>query len=71
MQLFDPCDTKDLADKIKFVLQNEKEVIRLQKEFREKLLRYTWNDAAQAYYKLMDDAIREQTKTVDLAQGER
>lgn len=71
LQLFDPCDTKDLADKIKFVLQNEKEVIRLQKEFREKLLRYTWNDAAQAYYKLMDDAIREQTKTVDLAQGER
>lgn len=52
LELFDPKDSRALADALERVLQSREHALASQKRFRDKFLSYSWNDAADKYYKL-------------------
>lgn len=53
--LFDPTDAEALADILDGFLRDRGSAVARQRGFAEKLLSYTWEDAADQYYKLFFD----------------
>jgi glycosyltransferase involved in cell wall biosynthesis len=52
LELFDPTDSSTLANVLERVLQSREHALASQERFRDKFLSYTWDDAADKYYKL-------------------
>lgn len=52
IKLFNPTHPKELADAIEAVLLDKASAIVSQKAFRDKLLSYSWYDAAERYYNM-------------------
>ena len=52
LELFDPKDSKALANALEKVLRSREHALASQQRFRDKFLSYSWNDAADQYYKL-------------------
>ncbi len=52
LELFDPSNAEELAQKLKKVLEDREGTIKKQQAFRERLLSYTWEDAARQYYRI-------------------
>ena len=50
--LFDPTDDIQLAEGLRYVLENKAEVIEKQKPFAKALISYDWNEAAKRYFRL-------------------
>lgn len=52
-EMFNPSDCQELAEKIIYVLKNKERVVNGQKEFKDKILSYTWDNAATKYYEIL------------------
>jgi glycosyltransferase involved in cell wall biosynthesis len=52
LTLFEPYDYAGLAEKIKVILDDPDKAVLAQKEVRDKLLSYTWDDASQRYWQI-------------------
>lgn len=52
LPLFDPCNEKQLCDKLSEALRDRKAAVSRQTRFAKKLLAYSWADAADRYYEL-------------------
>ncbi len=48
--IFNPYNENDLADKLRYLLNNKEEAINSQKNIKEKILSYTWKDVATIFY---------------------
>ena len=48
--IFNPYNENDLADKLRYLLNNKEEAIKSQKNIKEKMLSYTWKDVANIFY---------------------
>ncbi|MDL2238316.1 glycosyltransferase [Christensenellaceae bacterium OttesenSCG-928-K19] len=53
LNLFDPYNEDDFASKLLCAVENGEQIVRNQQEFADKLLTYTWDDAARAYYEIL------------------
>ena len=52
MNLFDPLNEMELADHLEKTLLEREQTVFKQRAFAEKLLNYTWSDAAEQYYEM-------------------
>lgn len=52
LELFDPSNAEELAEKLDRVLRDRDGAVKRQQKFRDKLLSYTWDDAAKLYYQI-------------------
>jgi glycosyltransferase involved in cell wall biosynthesis len=52
LELFDPKNSTALANALEKVLRSREKALASQKPFRDKFLSYSWDDAADKYYKL-------------------
>lgn len=50
LETFDPYDSNELAKKLNVILKDRQSAVIKQQGFRDKLLSYTWDDAAEKYY---------------------
>ncbi len=55
LRLFDPHNENELADRLRCVLDNRQKAVREQQPFADKLLSYTWDDAAREYYRIFTE----------------
>ena len=52
LNIFDPFNEKELADRLEKILSQREQTVSRQQPFAEKLLSYTWSDAAEKYYRI-------------------